>query len=341
MPVYNGARYLRQAVESVLSQTVRELELVVVDDGSRDNSREIVEGFARSDPRVRLISRDGNEGVTSALNEGWRQAAAPYIARLDSDDVALPARLARQLEYLEAQSSVAAVGGAVIWLDGDGRRLATKRFATSDRGIRATLETQSPLAHPAALLRRTALEAVGGYRLDQAEDYDLWLRLSERWRLANLAVPVTLYRLHPAQISVQTLERQTWGRLAVQVAARDRRSGRPDPLDGVAVIERTVLDELRIDPDEVAAAVEADRLHWAALMAAIGYQETARELLEGCSPDPRLASAFEAATELNRADLRLSSREPLAAAWHILRATQHAPRYTSARVVRRLKSRIP
>jgi glycosyltransferase involved in cell wall biosynthesis len=114
MPVYNGAPYLPESIESVLSQTLTDLELVVVDDGSRDATRAIVEGFARSDPRIRLIAHDENEGVTSARNDAWRGARAPYIAVLDSDDVALPDRLARQVEYLDARPSVAAVGGAVV-----------------------------------------------------------------------------------------------------------------------------------------------------------------------------------------------------------------------------------
>ncbi len=342
MPVFNGARYLDQSVRSVLSQTLYELELVVVDDGSRDTSRAILEEFARSDPRVRLIAHDRNEGVTSARNEAWGQARAPYIAILDSDDVALADRLTRQVEFMDAHPSVAAVGGSIVTLDSRGRRFATRRFATSDRGIRSTLERQSALAHPAVLLRRSALEAVGGYRLDRAEDYDLWLRLSEHWELANLAAPVTLYRLHPGQMSVQTLEGQTWGRLAARVAARDRRAGRRDPLEGITAIEPTLLRELRIDPAEVAAAVESDRLHWASTMAALGYREAATKLLAefGPTPEARLASVFEAKIDLKRAELRLNSGEPLAAARHVLRAAHCAPRYTSARLIGKLKSLV-
>ncbi len=340
MPVFNGAPYLRQSVRSVLSQTLNELELIVVDDGSRDGSRAILEDFARSDPRIRLIAHDENAGVTSARNEAWRQARAPYIAVLDSDDVALPERLSRQVEYLDAHPSVAAVGGAVITVDSRGRRFATTRFATSDSAIRSTLERRSPLAHPAVLLRRSALEGVGGYRLDRAEDYDLWLRLSERWNLANLAAPVILYRLHPNQMSVRTLESQTWGRLVAQIAARDRRAGRQDPLEGVEVVEPGLLSELRIDPAEVAAAVENDRLHWASLLAALGHEESATELLAGSriTPDGRLASAFAAATDLRRAELSLRSGKPLVAARHVLRAAQYAPRYTSLRLMTRLKN---
>ena len=230
----------------------------------------------------------------------------------------------------------------MITLDSRDRRIATVRFATSDSGIRSTLERQSPLAHPAVLLRRSALEAVGGYRLDRAEDYDLWLRLSERWNLANLAAPVTLYRLHPGQMSVRTLESQTWGRLAAQVAARDRRAGRRDPLKGVSVVEPGLLSDLGIDPAEVAAAVESDRLHWASLMATLGYHEAVALALLAESrpaPDGRLASAFAAAKALKLAELRLNSGEPLAAARHILHAARRSPRYTSARLIGRLKNR--
>ena len=265
---------------------------------------------------------DENAGVTSARNEAWRQARAPYVAVLDSDDVALPERLSRQVEYLDAHPSVAAVGGAVITVDSRGRRFATRHFATSDSAIRSTLERKSPLAHPAVLLRRSALEEVGGYRLDRAEDYDLWLRLSERWNLANLAAPVTLYRLHPRQMSVRTLESQTWGRLVAQVAARDRRAGRRDPLEGVEVVDPRLLSELRVDPAEVATAVENDRLHWASLLAALGYEETATELLGRVPHHPRRGSGER---------LRSGNRPPTCGTESELRK---APRRRPARAAR-------
>lgn len=342
MPVFNGERYLADAVESVLEQTLPDLELVVVDDGSSDSSREIVEAFALSDARVRLIVNDENLGVAPARNQAWREARAPFVAVLDSDDVALPDRLSRQVEFLDAHPSVAAVGGAVIAIDGSGRHGSLIRFPTSNSAIRSTLRRHNCLAHPTVLMRRSALVAVDGYRLDRAEDYDLWLRLSERWMLANLSEPVTLYRQHPGQMTVRTLEGQTLGRLAAMGAARERRAGRRDPLEGVAEVTPELLIRLHSNPDTVAGAVESDRLYWAAILASLGYRAASDEILarSPLGSGDRMAKAFAAAEELTRAESRLSAGQPVSAVRHVLVAVRREPRYTSVRLAAKLRHSI-
>ena len=138
LPVRNGAAFLEQALESVLSQTLRELELIVVDDGSTDRTPEILARAAVRDRRVRLLS-GGSSGVVPALNEGCAAAAAPFIARLDADDVALPERLEQQVAVLDAHPEVGLVGGAYFAIDAAGGRRATFRLPTHDAALRARL----------------------------------------------------------------------------------------------------------------------------------------------------------------------------------------------------------
>lgn len=339
MPVFNSETYVAEAVESVLGQTLRELELIVVDDGSRDTSNAILEQSARRDPRVRLIVNETNLGVRIAMNQGWQAARAPYIARMDADDVALRERLDRQVAFLDTHPSVAAVGGAMITIDAAGRRGSTVQFATENAGIRSTLMRRNCLAHPTVTMRRSALEAVGGYRVEHAEDYDLWLRLSERYQLANLSEPVTLYRQHPLQISFTGLERQTRGRLAVVASARARRAGGSDPLDGVDELTPELLGPLNIDHVDFAVAFESDCLEWAATLAGLGHQAESSELLAQAERmlGRRTRGTFEAAVELKQAAACLSARRPVAAGFHALLALRHAPRYASRRLVERLR----
>jgi len=199
MPVYNAARYLPLAVESILRQTFRDFEFIAVDDGSADASRSILEGYAAKDSRVRVISR-ANTGIVGALSDGLKAARGRYIARMDGDDLCQPERLARQLEFLRARPDVCLVGGAVEFIDASARRLKSYRPPTDAKAIRqALLEGNGgALIHPAIMGPRAAWTAVGGYRqqYNYVEDYDLFLRMLRIGPLANLAEPVLAYRIH-------------------------------------------------------------------------------------------------------------------------------------------------
>jgi hypothetical protein len=328
MPVYNGETFLAEAVESVLGQTLRDLELVAVDDGSEDGSRAILERFVRADPRVRLIVNEQNLGISGALNRGWRAARAPYIARLDADDVAPLDRLRRQVEFLDAHPSVAVVGGTLISIDAHGRRISTRRFPTKDRAIQATLLRYNCLSHPSVTMRRSALEAVGGYRYRRIEDYDLWLRLAERFELANLSEPMIFHRLHLDQQGVVALERTARETCAVRAAAHRRRASGTDPLEGVDELTPEVFDRLGVDEAEVASAVGEELIARAAILADVGHPEQAADMVERARQraGQRAVKAFAATTELKRAEALLRARRPVAAVGHVALALWREPR---------------
>jgi hypothetical protein len=343
MPVFNAAAFLVEAVESVLAQTLGDIELVAVNDGSEDASAAILERFARSDPRVRVVTNPANLGVRAAANQAWQAARAPYVARLDADDVALPDRLRRQVGFLDDHPSVAVVGGAMILIDAAGRPGPTVSFATKDTGIRATLGRRNCLANPTVLMRRSALESVGGYRLNHAQDYDLWLRLSERFELANLDEPVTLYRQHPGQLSARGIEHQTRGRIVALASASARRSGLPDPLEGVGELTPELLTRLGVREDQVAREFERDRVDRAATLASLGYRTEAVTILgwsAAAAAPRRSVRAFEAALELKRADRSLASARPLDAAVALIAALRQAPLYASGRLLGRARDRV-
>lgn len=186
LAVRDGAATLQSALASIRRQTLRELELVVVDDGSRDGSDELVARAAREDSRI-VLHRQPPRGLACALNAGLRRCRAALIARMDADDLAARDRLALQVDYLESHPEVAAVGGQIriapAWMVSEGmaRYQAWQNAILDPAAHRRELFVESPLCHPSVMLRRTALEAVGGYREDEAwpEDYDLWLRIDE------------------------------------------------------------------------------------------------------------------------------------------------------------------
>jgi len=204
MPCHNGARFLRSSIDSVLAQTFRNFELIVVDDGSTDDSRAIIERAAREDARVRLVSLDANCGVVGAINAGLHLAAGAWIARMDADDLSAPERLERQLAWLQANN----IDLCGTWFVEFGRGLSRAvRWPTSVSGVRAALLFQNALCHPTVMGKRKVFET-HGYRESHAlvEDYDLWSRASVDFRIANMPDVLLRYRRHAGQVSTTRRE---------------------------------------------------------------------------------------------------------------------------------------
>jgi glycosyltransferase involved in cell wall biosynthesis len=182
LPFRNAAGTLPAALDSLAAQTLRDWECLLIDDGSTDASAELARARAAADGRLRLLRAGG--GLVDALNRGIAAARAPLLARMDADDIAAPARLARQAAALDADATLTVASCLVEAFpaeqvtDGMRRYLEWLNGLTSAAAIRDALFVESPIAHPTAMLRADALRAVGGYRdVDGPEDYDLWLRL--------------------------------------------------------------------------------------------------------------------------------------------------------------------
>jgi glycosyltransferase involved in cell wall biosynthesis len=273
MPVRDGERFLRQALDSVLDQTLVDLELIVVDDGSTDGTPDLLAAAAARDDRVRVV-RQEPLGLTPALNAGCALAQAPLIARMDADDVMIGHRLERQYMYLRDHPDVAVLGGGIVLVDEHGREIDRE----PGRAQPSMME-RNDLTHATVTMRAELFRELGGYRLDQAEDYDLWLRFEERHRLSALEKPVLHHRLHPGQFSVTKLERQAIGFLAVRAAAAARRGGRSDPLLGVDHLDLDVLRGLGVSEAQLRRQVLADTAQWVATLWRVGRSDEAGALL--------------------------------------------------------------
>jgi glycosyltransferase involved in cell wall biosynthesis len=199
MPVYNSRRYLDEAVESILQQSFQNFEFLIFDDGSTDGSRERLQKYANKDARIQLFLRK-HGGLTPLLNEGISRSRGKYIARMDSDDIALPNRFATQIEYLTNHPDCVAVGSEVLRIDPNGLPIGIKGQPTDHAAIHNNfLNGQGgSIIHPSALFPRVALEKIGGYKpeLEPAEDFDLFIRLAGIGKLANLPQVLLKYRLH-------------------------------------------------------------------------------------------------------------------------------------------------
>ncbi len=204
MPLFNGEQFVREALESILEQTFTDFELLIIDDGSTDASVKIVESY--DDPRIRLFNNHENLGVTATLNRGIDLARGEYIARMDCDDISLPARLAEQVTYLEQHPDCAMVAVTVTQLDEDGNDygvwLDDRKTVTSE-SIRRFLPRANCIAHPGIMIRKSLLAR---YRYNErqrvAQDYDLWLRMTaDGLFIAKLDKPLLRYRIHTASVT--------------------------------------------------------------------------------------------------------------------------------------------
>jgi glycosyltransferase involved in cell wall biosynthesis len=233
MPVFNSQSYLDEAVKSILAQSLADFEFIIIDDGSTDQSLKMLRSYERLDSRIRLISRP-NTGLCGALNEALGLARGKFIARMDADDISLPERFAKQVEFLENHPEAVMVGTAIELIDGRGRRLLRPPAKTSDEVLQSELlEGNSGISHPTAMLRREPMVAAGGY--DQAsfpaEDLDLWLRLAEVGKLANLPEVLVRYRVHSNSISSSRQEQQMKQTVTVCERAWRRRGIPPRHVD--------------------------------------------------------------------------------------------------------------
>ena len=192
MSVYNGQRYLREAVESILNQSFRDFEFIIVDDGSTDGTWRIVNSY--DDARLVLVRNERNIGLTRSLNKGLKLARGEYIARMDADDISHPERLENQVAFLEQNGDVGLVGVWYEKIDNKGRVFDVRKLAVIHDEILRYLLHENHFAHSAVMFRRHCLDKVGlyGENLPYAQDYDLWLRISRHFKLANL--PVVLHQ---------------------------------------------------------------------------------------------------------------------------------------------------
>lgn len=217
MPCFNVAVTVEETLESLAQQTLADFEVVVVDDGSADNTLEILGDWAQKDKRIRVISKP-HEGIINALNAGLEACRTPYVARIDADDHCHPERLARQVAYLNDHPGVTLVSCLVTGFPADDVRKGYRIYIdwlnslVTDEDIHREIFVESPFAHPSVTYRKAQVERVGGYQeRGWAEDYDLWLRLYlDGARFAKVSDVLLKWREHPMRLT------RTDGRYSVE-----------------------------------------------------------------------------------------------------------------------------
>jgi glycosyltransferase involved in cell wall biosynthesis len=256
LPVYNGERFIVEAVTSILTQTFGDFELLVIDDGSTDNTRGLLLPLARGDARL-IIHAEARRGLVGALNFGIGQSCGRYIARMDADDVALPERFAAQVDYLDKHPDCVAVGTSIIKFDATGREKASGVPRVQAFEPSAFPPVIPGIAHPTAMIRAEALRRVDSYRpyFYNTEDRDLWARLWQIGRLHQLPQPLLRYRVHAGSVSRQKRVDQLISHMMADMSALCRHLG----LDDQPILDRSLTMADRQHALDAYAALIGDR----------------------------------------------------------------------------------
>ena len=346
MPVRNGERYLAPAIESITRQSLQDFEFVIVDDGSTDATPSILDQTSRHDSRIRILTL-GSVGIAGALEAGRAVACAPYIARMDCDDLALPHRLAAQADYLDRHPAVVAVGGQVRVVDENGAALARGRFPVQAAACRAYLHYGAPFCHPSVMMRAEALQQAGGYRalFEPAEDLDLWLRLSTVGDLANLDQEILHYRRHSAGV---TNRRAAANARAACLARLAHVHGEHVLASGCTALHAVDSDWPAIEeslPRHLRLAVRASYLRALALNGGIAEPKAWSSFI-GSIPEiardsPGARPSDELAFTIVRAAYQMArSAQPAKALLSLWLGLRHAPVATCREAVRSLRARL-
>jgi len=200
MPVYNGSKFLVEAIDSILNQTFNDFEFLIIDDGSTDQSIDQIKSY--DDPRIQLIVNKKNIGQSATLNKGLDLARGKYVARMDQDDISMPERIKKQFEFMENNSDVDVCGS---WLRLMGKYDGILELETDSEKIKMNLLTNVNLAHSSVMIRKgTLVNCNLNYNptFSVAQDYDLWVRMFEYCSFANLPEPLLRYRMHDDQSSI-------------------------------------------------------------------------------------------------------------------------------------------
>lgn len=227
MPCFNGTRFLRDAIRSILDQTYPHFEFLIIDDGSTDESLQIMKEFAEKDHRIMILQNPETQGVAASLNRGLECARGEFIARMDADDIARSNRFEAQVDFLRRHSEYIVCGSAIDLIDEHGALIKKRIYFSEDDEIKKDLMAANPFAHPSVMIRAAALEA-GLFSYDprkvDVEDYDLWIRMAPRGKYYNLPIPLLSYRISKQAIKSAKTKRMLlnticlklsyWGRLS-------------------------------------------------------------------------------------------------------------------------------
>jgi glycosyltransferase involved in cell wall biosynthesis len=218
MSVYNGEKYLKEAIESILSQTFTDFEFIIVDDGSTDSSLAIIKSY--NDERIKIINNEGNIGLTKSLNKALNEARGEYIARQDADDISLPNRFEEQLKFLEKHSEVVLLGTFAYSIDKKGK-IVGKRIVLAKPRLKDILK-ENPFNHGSVMFKKEIVNQLGNYNelIRYSQDYEFWIRIAKHYDVRNLTQLLYKLRSHDSNIRLTNLEESTLHHLLVLRSVR-------------------------------------------------------------------------------------------------------------------------
>ena len=210
MTVFNGEKYLEESVESILGQTYENFEFIIVDDGSFDKTSEILEHYSKKDARIKIIANNQNIGLAKSLNKAIEAAQGKYIARQDADDISLPQRLEKQVEFLESHPEIKILGTYAYLIANGAETLGKEIVPTSSKVIKETLIKRNPFIHSSIMIKKEIIDKIGGYNEEfkTTQDYELWFRVLKISEGENLPIFLVKKRYHPEMISFKKNKEQ-------------------------------------------------------------------------------------------------------------------------------------
>lgn len=262
MPVKNAAEFVAQALESIQAQTLTDWELIVVNDGSSDETGNILKTFAREDKRIRVLTNKQSQGIGASLNKALGYAKGDYIARMDGDDIALPKRLALQVAFLRKHPKVVAVGGQAQMIDGQGSVFAQKRFPTDPKLLREMIMWVVPMQHPIVMVRAHVYkQCLYDEQLKTAEDVDWMMKLLRHGEFGNVPQVVYQYRKADTSNGYHNVKQTFWLTLLGRLRGIMRYGYRPSVKGIVVTIAQIALVTL-LPAKAVVRAYELKRFLW-------------------------------------------------------------------------------
>lgn len=207
MPVYRNEQYLKEAIESIINQTFKDFEFLIICDDPSDNIKSILNHYHHLDGRIKTFYYQERQGLVATLNKGCELAKGKYIARMDADDISYPRRLELQVDFLDAHPHIGVVGSMVQFIDSNGNKKRSNAYTSGaplENGfIKWRMCFSCPIAHPTVMIRKDIMRRAGGYspNMIHAEDYDLWRRMSSLTQLSNLPDPLLYLRMHDTNVS--------------------------------------------------------------------------------------------------------------------------------------------
>lgn len=203
MPAYNAQKYLSIAIESILNQTFKEFELIIINDASSDKTLSIIKSFAKKDSRVKIINNDTRLDIAGSLNKGISAASSEIIARMDADDISLPNRLEVQYKLINDSKRIAAVGANIVVMDPQEKDISARSYPEKSKDLKKCFFKYSPFAHPVVMFRKKFFDEVGGYdpKYSPTEDLDLWFRMGMKHEFKSVPQLLLRYRLSESSSS--------------------------------------------------------------------------------------------------------------------------------------------